>query len=142
MMWLNSLANEDAIKWNGFNCYIVREQCAIKPASIYMFCLLIDSPPAHHDTVLSTFIYMQNSLKDMGMKFVHISIDMQLFAIAKQICWKEKFQCVVLHPGGIYLNQSEGGGKCRWYVGFRHKLTLPDFTRSNKVTMVSGCNCC
>ena len=73
-----------------------------------MFGRLIDSPPAHYDTVLSTFIYMQNSLKDMGMKFVHISIDMQLFAIAKQICWnqKEKFQCVVLHPGGMHIIQS------------------------------------
>ena len=108
MMWLNSLANEDAIEWNGFNCYIAREQCAIKPASIYMFGPLVDLPPAHNDTVLSTLIYMQNSLKDMGMKFVHILIDMQLFSIAKQICWnqKEKFQSVVLHPGGMHIIQS------------------------------------
>ena len=31
--------------------------------------------------------HSQRSLLDMGMKYIHLSIDMQLFAVTKQVCW-------------------------------------------------------
>ncbi len=79
MQWLNSLSQgKDAIEWNGSNNQQARSQGVLRPASTYMFGPLIDAPPAHPDTVLTTLTYMQKSLLDMGMSYAHVSIDMQL----------------------------------------------------------------
>ena len=68
--WLNSLMKgQDA----------ARSQNVLKPASIYMFGPLIDAPPSHPDTILTTLTYMQKSLLDMGMIHIHLSMDMQPF---------------------------------------------------------------
>ena len=52
-----------------------------------MFGPLIDAPPSHPDTILTTLAYMQRSLLDMGMKYIHLSIEMQIFAVTEQVCW-------------------------------------------------------
>ena len=69
-----------------------------------MFGPLIDDPPSHPDTILTTLTYMQRSLTDMGMKYVHLSMDMQLFAVTKQVYWNQpnQFQNVIAHPGGMH----------------------------------------
>ena len=108
--WLNSLiqGQPDSMEWNGFNNQLARNQGILRPASTYMFGPLIDAPPAHPDTILTTLVYMQRSLFDMGMTYVHVSIDMQLFAVTKQVCWKQPvlFQKVIAHPGGMHIIQS------------------------------------
>ena len=107
--WLNSLSQgQEAMEWNGFNNQLSRTQGVLKPATTYMFGPLIDAPPSHPDTILTTLTYMQRSLVDMGMKYVHISIDMQLFAVTKQVCWYQpmQFKNVVVHPGGMHVIQS------------------------------------
>ena len=73
-----------------------------------MFGPLIDAPPSHPDTILTTLTYMQESLVDMGMKKVHLSMDMQLYEVTKQICWYHsvQFQNVIAHPGGMHIIQS------------------------------------
>ena len=73
-----------------------------------MFGPLIDAPPSHPDTILTTLIYMQKSLTDMGMKYIHLTMDMQLFAVTKQVCWNQpiQFQKVIAHPGGMHIIQS------------------------------------
>lgn len=87
--WLNSLSQgQDAMEWNGFNNQWTRDNGALRPASIYMLSPLIDAPPAHPDMVLTTLTYMQQSMRDMGMTYVYISIDMQLFAGISQISSK------------------------------------------------------
>ena len=87
---------------------MARSQGVLKPASIYMFGPLIDAPPAHPDTILPTLTYMQKSLTDMGMEKVHLCMDMQLFAVTKQICWYQslQFNNVIVHPGGMHFIQS------------------------------------
>lgn len=107
--WLNSLSQgQEAMEWNGFNNQLSRSQDICKPASIYMFGPLIDAPPSHPDTILTTLTYMQRSLVDMGMTYVHLSIDMQLFVVTKQVCWYQssQFHNVIAHPGGMHIIQS------------------------------------
>ena len=58
----------------------------LKPASTYMFGPLIGAPPSHPDTIVTTLTYMQRSLLDMGMIYVHLSVHMQLFVVTKQVC--------------------------------------------------------
>ena len=59
-------------------------------------------------SLLTTLTYMQQSLVDMGMTHVHLSIDMQLFAVTKQVCWYQpvQFHNVIVHPGGMHIIQS------------------------------------
>lgn len=107
--WLNALMMEnEAMEWNGFNNDLSRSLGIIKPATNYMFGPLIDAPPSHPDTIITTLTYMQESLLDMGMMKVHLCMDMQLYQVTKQVCWyhSEKFQNVIAHPGGMHIIQS------------------------------------
>jgi hypothetical protein len=109
MQWLNSLSHgQNSMEWNGFNNQLARGNGILKPASTYMFGPLIDAPPSHPDTILTTLAYMQQSLLDMGMTYDNVSIDMQLFAVTKQVCWTKpiSFQNVIAHPGGMHIMQS------------------------------------
>ena len=107
--WLNSFSQgQDAMEWNGFNNQLSRNQGALKPITFYMFGPLIDAPPSHPDTIFTTLTYMQTSLVDMGMEKVHVSMDMQLFVVTKQVCWHQpmRFHNVIVHPGGMHIIQS------------------------------------
>ena len=107
--WLNSLRQgQDAMEWNGFNNQLSRSLGILKPGCIYMFGRLIDAPPSHPDTILTTLTYLQSSLVDMGMKYVHVCIDMQLFVVTKQVCWYQpnQFHNIIAHPGGMHIIQS------------------------------------
>ncbi len=103
--WLNSIKGDNTVEWNGFNSKLAREDSDQKAASTYMFGPLIDAPPSHPDTVLTTLIYMQKTLLDFGMKYAHVYIDMQLFAITKQIVWNdtENSKTVIAHPGSMHI---------------------------------------
>ena len=70
-----------------------------------MFGPLIDALPSHPDAILTTLTYMQRSFTDMGMKYVHLSMDMQLYTVTKQVCWNQpnQFQNVIAHPGGMHI---------------------------------------
>ena len=106
--WLNSLSQEDAMEWNGFNNELSRTKGVLHPANMYVFGPLIDAPPSHPDTILTTLTYMQRSMVDMGMEKVHLCMDMQLYVVTKQVCWNQprKFQNIVVHPGGMHIIQS------------------------------------
>ncbi len=73
------------MEWNDFNNQLFRSQGVLKPVTTYMFVPMIDAPPSHPDTILTTLSYMQRSLVDMGMTYVHLSVDMQLFVVTKQV---------------------------------------------------------
>ena len=89
-LWLKSLSNgSEAIEWNGFNNQLSRTQGSLKLAITYMFGPLIDAPLSHPNAILTTLTYMQKSLADMGMKQIHLTMDMQLFAATKQVCWNQ-----------------------------------------------------
>ena len=80
--WLNSLMKgQDAMEWNGFNNQ--ESECSETCKHIHVG-LLIDAPPSHPDTILTTLTYMQKSLLDMGMIHIHLSMDMQLFEVTNK----------------------------------------------------------
>ena len=113
MKWLNHLHNdENPMEWIGFNNNLASEDLeSAKPASIDMVWPLLDSPPAHYDTVLTSMEYMKKSLTDMGMKCAYLSPDMQLFMVASEIKWNdiERFRSVILRPGVMHIIQSACG---------------------------------
>ena len=95
------------MEWNGFNHRLARSKDVLKAASIYMPGPMIDAPPSHPDTIITTLTYLQRSLEDMGMTHVHISIDIQLFDVTKKVCWYQpvKFQNIIVYPGGMHVIQ-------------------------------------
>ena len=90
-----------------FNNNHARTEGVLKPARTYMFGRLIDVPPSHPDTIATTLMYIQRSLLDMGMAYVHLSVDMQLCVVTKQVCWHQQlqFQNVIVHPGDMHIIQ-------------------------------------
>ena len=112
--WLNQLNNDErpGIEWNGFNTKLARtSDVDKKPASTYLFGPLIDAPPSHPDTVLTSMSYMQRSVKRMGMKYIHLSPDMQLYMVASQIKWNdvERFKDIILRPDVMHIIMSACG---------------------------------
>ena len=72
---------------------------------------LINAPPAHPDTVLTSVMYMMQSLTDLGMTYIHLSPDMQLYIQAMQIKWNEPqaFDKLILRPGVMHIVQNVCG---------------------------------
>ena len=86
--WLNSLLHDlNPIEWGGYNAALARVECSPKPPTTYMFGPLIDAPPSHPDTVLTTLSYLKRTLTELGMKTSNLSADMQLYIVATPIKW-------------------------------------------------------
>ncbi len=53
----------------------------------------------------------------MGMTCIHLSMDMQLYEVTKQVCWDDsvQFQNIIAPPGGMHITQS--------FIGCIAKLT-------------------
>lgn len=83
------------------------------PQTRFVFGPLLNSPPSHPDTVLTTMQYLLLSLQSFGMKYAHLSMDMQLYIIACQAKWSDavKWKHVVLHPGMMHTQMSFLGCK-------------------------------
>ncbi len=69
---------------------------------------LHDSPPSHPDSMLTTMSNLLQRVQSFWMKYAHISMDMQLYAIASQIKWSdmEKWKEAILHQGIIHTLMS------------------------------------
>ena len=77
-----------------------------------MFGPLIDAPPSHPDTVLTTLSYFEKTLTELGMKTSNLSADMQLYIVATLIKWAShgnRFKSVILRPGGMHTLMSSNG---------------------------------
>uniref|UniRef100_UPI00358E0907 uncharacterized protein n=1 Tax=Myxine glutinosa TaxID=7769 RepID=UPI00358E0907 len=83
--WLNTLSSDQSIEWHGFNNQLARElgSPALKPQTVYLLGHLIDAPPSHPDTVLTSLLYMKKVLSEQGMACANISVDMQLYMLAQ-----------------------------------------------------------
>ena len=71
----------------------------------------INAPPAHPGTVLTSVMYMVQSLTDLGMTYIHLYPDMQLYIQAMQIKWNEPqaFDKLILRPGVMHTVQNVCG---------------------------------
>ena len=78
---------------------------------MYLFGPLIIAPPAHPDTVLTSVMYMMQSLTDLGMTYIHLSPDMQLYIQAMQIKWNEPqaFDKLIMRPSVMHIVQNVCG---------------------------------
>lgn len=108
--WLSQLFSHlNPVDWAGYNTYEDRKsQTTTKPKTIAVFGPLIDSPPSHPDTVLTTLVYLERSLKSFGMKYAHITMDLQLYIVACQIQWGNpmRWKSVIIHPGMMHTLMS------------------------------------
>ena len=58
--------------------------------------------------VMTTLVYLENPLKTFGMKYAHLSIDLQLSCIV-QWSYPNRWKSVVLHPGMMHTLMSFRG---------------------------------
>jgi len=85
--YLNQLNSKDPYGWNGFNNKTAREEGKLYSPSLFMLGHLLDSPPSHPDTIMTYIDYMKQNMEDMGMKYIHILCDMQLYIPTVHIRW-------------------------------------------------------
>ena len=107
--YYSQFRTDDAVEWSGFNSLKDRAQVdAHRPKTLCVFGPLIDSPPAHPETVLTTMAYIDRTTKGLGMTHVHITLDMQLYIIACLIQWSNalRWQSIVLRPGMMHTLMS------------------------------------
>ena len=73
-----------------------------------VFGPLLDTPPAHPDTVMTTLVYLEKTLKTFGMQYAHISVDLQLYQISCLVQWSDpyRWKSLVLHPGIMHTLMS------------------------------------
>ena len=66
-----------------------------------VFGPLLDAPPAHPDTVMTTLVYLEKTSKTFGMQYAHISVDLQLYQVSCLVQWSDpyRWKSLVLHPG-------------------------------------------
>ena len=104
--WLSQLFfHANPVDWAGYNAYEDRKsQTTNKPKTIVVFGPLIDSQPSQPDTVLTTLVYLERSLKSFGMKYAHITVDLQLCIVACLIQWSDpmRWKSVTIHPGMMH----------------------------------------
>ena len=83
--WLSHVHTEDKpVEWAWFNAYLDRKEASTstkKPKTLVVFGPLLDAPPAHPDTVMTTLIYLENTLKTFGMQYAHVSVELQFYQI-------------------------------------------------------------
>ena len=60
---------------------------------------MIDSPPAHPDTVITTLVNLERALNSFGMQYTNITVDLQLYHTACQAQWNDplRWTNVILH---------------------------------------------
>ena len=106
--WLYSLfensSDDTPLEWSGCMTRLSRNQNkSPKPSIHFVFGSLLDSPPAHPDTIITTMEYLKNYLLCLRMTTVHISLDMQLDIVIQEK-WSnlERWKGVVARPGGMH----------------------------------------
>ena len=110
--WLSHVHTEDKpVEGAGFNAYLDRQEASTstkKPKTLVVFAPLLDAPPAHPDTVMTTLIYLEKTMKTFGMQYAHISVDLQLYQISCIVQWSDPYQwkSLVLHPGIMHTLMS------------------------------------
>ena len=73
-----------------------------------VFGPLLDAPPDHPDTVMTTLVYLEKTSKTFGMQYAHISVDLQLYQISCLVQWSDpyRWKSLVLHPGIMHALMS------------------------------------
>ena len=69
---------------------------------------MINSLPAHPDTVLTTLVYLERTLNTFGMQYIHLSVDLQLYQTACLVQWNDlqRWTNLILHTGMMHTLMS------------------------------------
>ena len=107
--YFSQLHSDQPLEWSGFNARQDRAQVDVhRPKTLCMYGPLIDSPPSHPDTVVTTMDYLKRTLTSLGMLHVHLTVDMQLYIVACLIKWNDptRWKSVILRPGMMHTLMS------------------------------------
>ena len=107
--YFSQLHSDQPLEWSGFNARQDRAQVDVhRPKTLCMYGPLIDSPPSHPDTVVTTMDYLKRTLTSLGMLHVHLTVDMQLHIVACLIKWNDptRWKSVILRPGMMHTLMS------------------------------------
>lgn len=109
--WLSQIhENDKPVEWAGFNAQQDRleEGSAKKAKTLVVFGPMIDSPPAHPDTVLTTLVYLERALNTFGMQYIHLTVDLQLYETACLVQWNnpQRWTNLIVHPGMMHTLMS------------------------------------
>lgn len=76
------------------------------PGNHFVFAPLIYMPLSHSDTILTTLMFLEESLQTKP--FVHLSADMQLYKGIQEIKWSDpsRWQHLIVCPGGMHILMS------------------------------------
>ena len=120
-VWLSQVhGNDRPVECAGFNAQQDRFMAgsAQKPKTLVVFGPMIDSPPAHPDTVITTLVNLERVLNSFWLQYTHIKGDLQLYQAACLVQWNDplRWTNIILHPGmmhshefpGLYGNTDEG----------------------------------
>ena len=83
--WLSQAHQNDIpVEWAGSNAQQdpVMKGPGNTPKTLVVFGPMIDSPPVHPDTVMTTLVYLQSTLNAFGMQYTHVSVDLHLYHTA------------------------------------------------------------
>ena len=107
--WLSHVQTEDKpVACAGCNAYLDRQEASSstkKPNTLVVFGPLLNAPPAHPDTVMTTLIYLEKILKTFGIQYAHISVDLQLYQISCIVQWSDpyRWKSLVRHPEMMHM---------------------------------------
>ena len=109
--WLSQVfCHEKPVEWAGFHAQKECEDGTIgqKPKTTFVFGPMIDSPPAHPDTALTTLKHLKKCLTAFGIDYIRVTIDMQLYQVMCMIKWSDPktWTNLVLHPGIMHALRS------------------------------------
>ena len=96
-------------EWSGTMASLAKETGDVPGvATQFVFGPLIDSPPAHPDTVLTTLMFIEEFMKQHDMVHIHISADMQLYKVILQMKWSDpiRWENLIVRPGGMHTLMS------------------------------------
>ena len=98
-----------AVNWSAYNALEDRKDAGpTPPRTLFVFGPLWDSPPSHPTTIQTTMAYLDDAMKNFGMKYTFLTFDLQLYIVACLIKWsdQERWSCVILRPGMMHILMS------------------------------------
>ena len=96
-------------EWSGYMSSVARlKEEEPGSATRFLFGPLIDAPPSHPDTVLTTLLYIEWFMKQHNVNNCHVSADMQLYKVVMQIkrSYPDRWRHLIVRPGGMHVLMS------------------------------------
>ena len=95
-------------EWSGYMNHLAREGGFISKATQSVYGPLIDVPPSHPDTVLTSITYIEEFMQSYGRTYIHLVADLQLYKVAIQLKWSDpmRWKHLIVRPRGMHTLMS------------------------------------